>query len=173
MNVATLSLLLPHDWFAAQTALPKNRFRMSRLRASGSAMNGLAARVTQTVADPMEFALSDSTLDAAQRLFDSYCHVERAAGAPVDMLRAAMAQALPICAADIEKRAELSEAQLETLARGLRASSPEGPLFLHYRAGQRPRTGKGQGKGRANCGRFNQARPRDPGRISTPAVQCI
>jgi hypothetical protein len=32
MNVATLTLPLPHDWFAAQTALPKNRFRMSRLR---------------------------------------------------------------------------------------------------------------------------------------------
>ena len=119
MNVATLTLPLPHDWFAAQTALPKNRFRMSQLRASGSAMNGLAARVTQAAAEPMEFAPSDSTLDGAQRLFDSYFLVERAAGAPVDMLRAAMAQALPICAADIETGAELSEAQLETLARGL------------------------------------------------------
>ena len=38
MHVETLTLPLPHDWFAAQTSLPKNRFRMSRLMASGSAM---------------------------------------------------------------------------------------------------------------------------------------
>ncbi len=118
MQVETLTLPLPHDWFAAQTALPKNRFRMSRLKASGSAMQGLAARVAQA-GEAVEFAPSDSTLDGAQRLFDSYFLVERAAGAPVDMLRAAMAQALPVCVADIETGAQLSEDQLETLARGL------------------------------------------------------
>lgn len=119
MNVETLTLPLPHDWFAAQTALPKHRFRMSRLLASGGAMNGLAARVAQVDAEPLDFAPSDSTLDGAQRLFDSYFLVERATGAPVDMLRAAMAQVLPVCVADIETGADLSDAQLETLARGL------------------------------------------------------
>lgn len=118
MHVETLTLPLPHDWFAAQTALPKNRFRMSRLKESGSAMQGLAARVSQA-AERMDFAPCDSTLDGAQRLFDSYFLVERASGAPVDMLRMAMAQALPACVADIETGAELSEEQLETLARGL------------------------------------------------------
>jgi len=83
---------------------------MSRLRASGSAMHGLAARVAQVAANSMDFAPSESTLDGARRLFDSYFLVERVAGAPVDMLRAAMAQALPLCAADIETGAELSEA---------------------------------------------------------------
>jgi hypothetical protein len=118
MHVETLTLPLPHDWFAAQTSLPKNRFRMSRLMASGSAMQGLAARVAQAV-DDQTFDASDSTLDGAQRLFDSYFLVERAAGAPVDMLRAAMAQALPTCVADIETGADLSPEQLETLAKGL------------------------------------------------------
>ena len=118
MQIDTLTLPLPHDWFAAQTALPKTRFRMSRLKTSGSAMHGLAARVAQA-AEPIEFDASDSTLDGAQRLFDSYFAVERAAGAPVDMLRAAMAKALPICVADIESGADLSEVQLERLARGL------------------------------------------------------
>jgi hypothetical protein len=118
MKVETLTLPLPHDWFAAQTALPKNRFRMSQLMTSGSAMQGLAARVSQA-AEPADFDSSDSTLDGAQRLFDSYFQVERAAGAPVDMLRAAIAQALPVCVADIETGAQLSDVQLEALARGL------------------------------------------------------
>lgn len=118
MNVETLTLPLPHDWFAAQTALPKTRFRMSQLKASGSAMQGLAARMSRA-GEPAQVAPSDSTLDGAQRLFDSYFLVERASGAPVDMLRTAMAQALPVCVADIETGAELTEAQLETLARGL------------------------------------------------------
>jgi len=118
MQVETLTLPLPHDWFAAQTALPKNRFRMSKLLSHGSAMQGLAARVSQS-AQPIEFDASDSTLDGAQKLFDSYFLVERAAGEPVDMLRAAMARALPLCVADIEAGAELSDPQLETLARGL------------------------------------------------------
>ncbi|RPE66527.1 hypothetical protein EDD53_2231 [Pacificibacter maritimus] len=118
MNIETLTLPLPHDWFAAQTSLPKNRFRMSRLKSSGSAMQGLAARVAQA-AGAADVAPSDSTLDSAQKLFDSYFRVERAAGSPVDMLRAAMAQALPVCVADIESGAELTEEQLETLARGL------------------------------------------------------
>lgn len=118
MQVETLTLPLPHDWFAAKTALPKSRFRMSRLLASGTAMQGLAARVAQA-SEPVVFDRSDSTLDGAQRLFDSYFQVERAAGAPVDMLRAAMAQALPICVADIESGADLTDDQLQTLARGL------------------------------------------------------
>jgi len=118
MHVETLTLPLPHDWFAAQTALPKNRFRMSKLHGSGSAMHGLAARLSQPM-DPVDVSTADSTLDGAQKLFDSYFLVERAAGAPVDMLRAAMAQALPVCVADIDTGANLSAAQLETLARGL------------------------------------------------------
>jgi len=101
MQVATLTLPLPHDWFAAQTSLPNHRFRMSKLRDRGSAMQGLAARIAQVV-EPMDFAPSDSTLDGAQRLFDSYFLVERAAGAPVEMLRAAIAQVLPLCVADIK-----------------------------------------------------------------------
>jgi len=118
MQVETLTLPLPHDWFAAETALPKARFRMSKLTASGSAMRGLAARVAQ--AEPVaETHDSDSTLDSAQRLFDSYFHVRRAAGEPVEILRAAMASALPVCVADLETGAALSEAQLATLARGL------------------------------------------------------
>ncbi|SFA68838.1 hypothetical protein SAMN05421688_0045 [Poseidonocella pacifica] len=118
MQVESLTLPLPHDWFAAETTLPKHRFRMSQLMASGNAMTGLAARVTQAVANE-EFAPSESTLDGAQRLFDSYFLVERASGAPVEMLRAAMAKALPLCAADIETGSALSDVQLQTLARGL------------------------------------------------------
>lgn len=118
MNVEALTLPLPHDWFAAQTALPKNRFRMSKLMENGGPMQGLAARVAQAAED-VDFAPSDSTLDGAQKLFDSYFLVQRAAGSPVDMLRAAMAQALPVCVADIETGADLSEEQRATLARGL------------------------------------------------------
>ncbi|SFR45204.1 hypothetical protein [Litoreibacter janthinus] len=118
MNVQTLTLPLPHDWFAAQTALPKTRFRMSKLMERGSAMHGLAARAAQ-VDEALDVSTSDSTLDSAQRLFDSYFLVQRAAGAPVAILRAAMARALPVCVADIETGADLSDAQLETLARGL------------------------------------------------------
>lgn len=118
MNVQTLTLPLPHDWFAAQTALPKNRFRMSQLMAAGGAMQGLAARVSQPV-DAVNLDPTESTLDGAQRSFDSYFLVKRAAGEPVDMLRSAMAQALPICVADIETGAQLNDEQLEILARGL------------------------------------------------------
>lgn len=118
MNIETLTLPLPHDWFAAETALPKNRFRMSQLMASGGAMQGLAARVSQPI-EAAELDQTDSTLDGAQRSFDSYFLVKRAAGEPVDMLRSAMAQALPICVADIESGAKLNEEQLEILARGL------------------------------------------------------
>lgn len=118
MHVETLTLPLPHDWFAAQTALPKHRFRMSKLLDKGGAMQGLAARVAQA-GNALDFGPSDSTLDGAQKLFDSYFQVERAAGSPVDMLRAAMAQALPVCVADIETGADLDDEQLATLARGL------------------------------------------------------
>lgn len=118
MNVQTLTLPLPHDWFAAQTALPKTRFRMSQLMAAGGAMQGLAARVSPPV-DSVDFDPTESTLDGAQRSFDSYFLVRRAAGEPVDMLRSAMALALPICAADIETGAQLNDEQLEILARGL------------------------------------------------------
>ncbi|SFR13289.1 hypothetical protein [Poseidonocella sedimentorum] len=118
MQVETLTLPLPHDWFAAETALPKTRFRMSKLKTKGSALHGLAARVSQARAQT-EFGETDSTLDGAQRLFDSYFLVERASGPPVEMLRAAIAQALPICVADIETGVELDETQFEKLARGL------------------------------------------------------
>jgi hypothetical protein len=118
VNVETLTLPLPHDWFAAQTALPKTRFRMSHLSKAGTPMHGLAARVAQ-VSETLDLSACDSTLDGAQRLFDSYFLVERADGEPVAMLRAAMAQALPICVADLEIGADLSDEQLETLAKGL------------------------------------------------------
>ncbi|MGJ8558476.1 MAG: hypothetical protein ACSHW6_15650 [Sulfitobacter geojensis] len=91
---------------------------MSKLLENGGAMQGLAARVAQSAED-VEFGASDSTLDGAQKPFDSYFQVERAAGSPVDMLRAAMAQALPACVADIETGADLSDEQRATLARGL------------------------------------------------------
>lgn len=118
MQVETLTLPLPHDWFMAETALPKQRFRVTKLTEGGTAMEVLAKRVALT-GDTPEAGPSDSTLDSAQRLFDSYFHVERADGAPVELLRHAMATALPVCAADIAAGVKLSEAQLETLAKGL------------------------------------------------------
>jgi hypothetical protein len=54
---------------------------------------------------------------------------------------------------------------------GHRASSAKGALLLHHRTGQCPRTGKGQGKGRADRRGPHQARPRDPRRTGLPAVQ--
>ena len=42
---------------------------------------------------------------------------------------------------------------------GHRASPTQSPLLLDHRTGQRPRAGKGQGKGRPDGGRPDQARP--------------
>lgn len=42
MQVETLTLPLPHDWIAAQTALPKHRFRISKPLENDGAMQGLA-----------------------------------------------------------------------------------------------------------------------------------
>ena len=52
-----------------------------------------------------------------------------------------------------------------------RTSSPQSPLLLHHRTGQRPRTGKGQGQGRADCRKPHEAGLRDPQRVGLPAVQ--
>ena len=46
-------------------------------------------------------------------------------------------------------------------------------LLLHHRVGQRPRTGKGQRKGRANCRKSDPPRLGDLGRTGIPAVQRV
>lgn len=57
-------------------------------------MQGLAGRVAQAADEPMDIAPSDSPFDRALRFFDRYFLVERAAGAPVDRLHAALTPVL-------------------------------------------------------------------------------
>jgi hypothetical protein len=54
---------------------------------------------------------------------------------------------------------------------GHRTPSPQGPLLLNNRAGERSRTGESQGQGRADRGKHDQTRFGDPRRTGLSAVQ--
>lgn len=119
-TTAALSLPLPHAWFEADTALPKARFRAKRLREGGAPIVVAAARALGgRRSDDGGFSNADSTLDESQRGFDAYFDVRRADGAPVALLREAMAATVPRATKDILGGVSVDDDALATLALGL------------------------------------------------------